>query len=144
MTSFSVERASYYRRYPKISEIRRFPFRDSLTQLHPAVYISFSSILNPHSYEINLFSRCSSPLRMTTKIFLSSKFSKSLKHKHSVLTLNCYIYPIHRIHKIHCCVFVIHFVNCTSWSSESLVTYVISRYSCVWYSEQYKCTVLSS
>ena len=29
----------------------------------PAIYISFSSILNALSYEINLFSRCSSPLR---------------------------------------------------------------------------------
>ena len=28
----------------------------------PAIYISFSSILNALSYEINLFSRCSSPL----------------------------------------------------------------------------------
>ena len=33
MTSFSVERASYYRRCPKLSEVRRFPFGDSLTQL---------------------------------------------------------------------------------------------------------------
>ena len=29
----SVERASYYRRCPKLSEVRRFPFGDSLTQL---------------------------------------------------------------------------------------------------------------
>ena len=33
VTSFSVERASYYRRCPKISEVRRFPFGDSLTHL---------------------------------------------------------------------------------------------------------------
>ena len=31
--------------------------------LIPAIYISFSSILNALSYEINLFSRCNSPLR---------------------------------------------------------------------------------
>ena len=29
----SVERASYYRRCPKLSEVKRFPFGDSLTQL---------------------------------------------------------------------------------------------------------------
>ena len=33
VTSFSVERTSYYRRCPKFSEVRRFPFGDSLTQL---------------------------------------------------------------------------------------------------------------
>ena len=33
MTSFSVERASYYRRCPKISEVRRLPFGGSLTHL---------------------------------------------------------------------------------------------------------------
>ena len=33
VTSFSVERAPYHRRCPKISELRRFPFGDSLTQL---------------------------------------------------------------------------------------------------------------
>ena len=32
VTSFSVKRASYYRRFPKISEVWRFPFGDSLTQ----------------------------------------------------------------------------------------------------------------
>ena len=33
VTSFSVDRASYYRRCPELSEVRRFPFGDSLTQL---------------------------------------------------------------------------------------------------------------
>ena len=33
VTSFSVERTSYYRRCPQISEVRRFPFGNSLTQL---------------------------------------------------------------------------------------------------------------
>ena len=33
VTSFSVKQASYYRRCPKTSEVRRFPFGDSLAQL---------------------------------------------------------------------------------------------------------------
>ena len=33
VTSFSAKRASYYRRFPKISELWRFPFGDALTQL---------------------------------------------------------------------------------------------------------------
>ena len=61
---------------PKMSEnfwskeIPLWWFPDSTLKLNnsrtawpiPAIYISFSSILNALSYEINLFSRCSSPL----------------------------------------------------------------------------------
>ena len=62
---------------PKMSEnfwskeIPLWWFPDSTLKLNnsrtawpiPAIYISFSSILNALSYEINLFSRCSSPLK---------------------------------------------------------------------------------
>ena len=62
---------------PKMSEnfwIKEIPlwwFPDSTLKLNnsrmawliPAIFISFSSILNALSYEINLFLRCSSPLR---------------------------------------------------------------------------------
>ena len=52
-------------------EIPLWWFPDSTLKLNnsrmawpiPAIYISFSSILNALSYEINLFSRCSSPLK---------------------------------------------------------------------------------
>ena len=84
----SVERASYYRRCPKRSEVKRFPFGDSLTQLSrtnsrtawpiPAIYILFSSILNALSYEINLFSRCNSPLSTYWSSNFLPKTGKSL------------------------------------------------------------------
>ena len=55
----------------KRSEVRRFPFGDSLTQLSSLITrerldrfqrYTFSSILNALSHEINLFSHCSSSL----------------------------------------------------------------------------------
>ena len=63
---------------PKMSEnfwskeIPLWWFPDSTLKLNnsrmtwpiPAIYISFSSILNALSYEINFFSRCSSPLKI--------------------------------------------------------------------------------
>ena len=63
---------------PKMSEnfwskeIPLWWFHDSTLQLNnsrtawpiPGIYISFSSILNALSHEINLFSRCSSPLNV--------------------------------------------------------------------------------
>ena len=62
--------ASYYRRCPKLSEgDSLWWFPDSTFKLNnsrmawpiPSIYISFSSILNALSYEINLFSHYSSP-----------------------------------------------------------------------------------
>ena len=58
-------------------EIPLWWFPDSTLKLNnsrtawpiPAIYISFSSILNARSYEINLFSRCSSPLKLKLQNF---------------------------------------------------------------------------
>ena len=70
----SVERASYYGRCPKLSEVRRFPFGDSLTQLSSLItrerldrfqrytYCSPAFWTLFHMNQINLFSRCSSPI----------------------------------------------------------------------------------
>ena len=71
---------SYYRRCPKISEvggkIALWWFPDPTLKLNnsrtawpiPAIYLSFSSILNALSYEMNLFSCCSYPLTLTLLI----------------------------------------------------------------------------
>ena len=82
---------------PKMSEnfwskeIPLWWFPDSTLKLNnsrttwpiPAIYISFSSILNALSYEINLFSRCSSPLRnhvqktsMTIRLYVKSTWNR--------------------------------------------------------------------
>ena len=37
VTSFLVKRALYYRKFPKISEVRRFPFGDSLALLQSLI-----------------------------------------------------------------------------------------------------------
>ena len=48
MTSFSVKWASNFRRFPKISEVRRFPLGDSLTRLYSLVmYQSIPNLTIP-------------------------------------------------------------------------------------------------
>ena len=68
---------------------------------------------------------------MITKIHLSPNFGQSLKHKHSVLTLNCCTDQIHKLNKsTHICninfiLFQLYDLDQGTLSSENLAIFVI-------------------